>query len=115
MASPASAYPGTGFTGELWYGSASYRTLDYEYASVYHSYGFNSGTAIGGSSGFIQVGIRNFDNGNTAAMGSGHDHVRVCVHGSYPNCVDTDGWTGGAWILNADSRWAMTIQGHGVY
>jgi len=105
---------GTDFTGEIYYGGPGFAPLGYEYASEVHSYGFNSARNGSAFSKYIGAGIRNFDNGNIAAHGFGFDLVRVCVHGTYPNCRDTDGWAGGAWVENG-SNYTITIEGHGVY
>lgn len=105
---------GTGFTGEIWYGGFAFSSLQYAYAPENHSYGFNSATNIGSTNGYVGAGIQNLDNGNTAAWAVGYNLVRVCVHGTYPNCIDTDGWTGAAFIQN-NQQATLTIQGHGVY
>jgi hypothetical protein len=121
LPAPGATSPGTGFTGDYWYrlvggeftvpcGGCS------ENAAQHHSYGFNSATNISQSAnGFVRAQVYNLSNaGVLAATADGYNLARACVHGTFPNCVDTDGWTGSAWIFNR-SNVNLRLKGHGVY
>lgn len=115
-AAPGLGWPGTGFNGELYYGGPGFQYLGYQWTPENHSYGFNSARNLSGGNVYVSAAIKNLDNGQFPALGSGFDLVRVCVHGTYPNCVDTDGWTGSARIQHNDSsKGTITLEGHGVF
>jgi len=117
----AAVAQGTGFEGDFWYvivnGNYTVPSPGQWYsASEHHSYGFNSVKNISiNNNGYVGGEIRNLSNNNAlAASGSAYNFVRMCVHGTYPNCTDTDGWTGAAWEGN-NSNVNLRMQSHGVY
>ena len=121
LASPGVSSPGTGFTGDYWYRivNGSYTVVGPgggEVTGEHHSYGFNSTTNISQSNnGFVRAFVVNQSGGNVVAADAfGYNLARACVHGSYPNCVDTDGWTGYARTENR-SNINLRLKGHGVY
>jgi hypothetical protein len=112
---------GTGFTGDTWYwiANGNYTVVtpgSGEWTGVHHSYGFNSTTNISASNnGYVASYIINqTPTTRTAAEAYGYNLARACVHGTYPNCTDTDGWTGYARTKNQSSV-NLRLKGHGVY
>jgi hypothetical protein len=121
VGAPLGHSQGTGFTGDFWYRivGGNYTVVGpsgLESTAEYHSYGFNSATNISASNnGYVQSQIYNMSNaGALAAEAYGYNLARACVHGSYPNCTDTDGWSGLGYIFNRSSV-NLRLKGHGVY
>lgn len=115
--SPRAGAQGTGFTGEIYYGGGVYPPRSpFDGPIENHSYGFNSATNISQTArGPVFSGIGRVSDGVLLAWASANDLARVCVQGTYPNCVDTDGWTGYVEIANDSFTTSLRIQGHGVY
>lgn len=105
---------GTGFTGDFWYWNQPTCIGCTQYSPEAHSYGFNSATNTSQSAvGYVGSEIWNNAVG-LAASAYGYNLARACVHGTYPNCVDTDGWSGQGGVANR-SNVVLRIKGHGVF
>jgi hypothetical protein len=106
---------GTGFSGDVYYANNVFEPGTGWGADPVHSYGFNSATNTSISArGYVRATIWNLDTGTIAATSAGSDLARTCVIGTYPNCTDTDGWSGEAWVYN-NAQVNLRIEGHGVY
>lgn len=107
---------GTGFTGDLYYANGVYGPMSpLQWAPEVHSYGFNSAnnTSQTARGQVLTVIDDEWDDG-WQAFAWCNDFCRVCLHGTYPNCTDTDGFSWRAAVAN-NSGVNLRIQGHGAY
>lgn len=109
---------GTGFTGDLYYANGVYGPRSpLVWATEIHSYGFNSATNTSQTArgAVLTVIDDSQDSNGWMAWADCNDVCRVCVHGTYPNCTDTDGWSGRVAVANDSFTTNLRIQGHGAY
>ncbi len=105
---------GTGFTGDINY---TCNVLPPGFAcgpTALHSYGFNSAHYSGNGRWTIGTIITDTPLGTYSAFVSEPTRIaRVCTNGTYPNCIDSDGWAGHVWVET--HVYTHTVDGHGVY
>lgn len=106
---------GTGFTGDYWWCDCVVGPDGDRWSPERHSYGFSSTTNISLSAqGYVAARIWNGVTERDAAITYGYNLARACVHGTYPNCTDTDGWYGEGIVWNRSSV-NLRLRGHGVF
>ncbi len=108
---------GTGFTGDIYYANGVYGPMSaLQWAPEWHSYGFNSAKNTSQTArGQVLTVIDDDWNDGWKAAAWCNDLCRVCVHGTYPNCTDTDGYSWRVAVANNSTTTNLRIQGHGAY